>query len=273
MSDQQIINPANLRKWRIELPNLYDDAGLDPYEFRLLVHYVRVGNCFESTRTTAEKCNMSIGKVSITRKALEKKGFIQLGESEFGTTKITVIDQWEENFKVYSECSPHERRVHDMNARSPHEQECSPHEPKNDPLKNHEEEDSAAPAIRAWASINGTISPFQAEQIAALLGDWEEHAAGLPDNHPDKKRDPSQVILSAVEETGKHAQSPNIKYLEAVVKSWMQFGFQAKRKSGNDRRPAAEHDPTDPNHPYNQRQEELRRRKEAHQAKKAKVTK
>ena len=43
--NQQLYDAGDLRKYRIELPNLYDDADLDPYEFRLLAHYKRVGTC------------------------------------------------------------------------------------------------------------------------------------------------------------------------------------------------------------------------------------
>lgn len=32
---------------------LIDDADLTPYQFRLLLHYWRVGRCWESVRTTA----------------------------------------------------------------------------------------------------------------------------------------------------------------------------------------------------------------------------
>lgn len=106
--EQQISDPSDLRKWRIELPNLYDDADLDPYEFRLLAHYKRVGVCTEGTITTGKKTKMSPAQVSIKRQSLADKGFIQLLEvplsdgSKYFSYRIVVVDMWEKNFKKYS---------------------------------------------------------------------------------------------------------------------------------------------------------------------------
>lgn len=135
---QEIIDESDLRKYRTELPNLYDDSDLDVYEFRLLAHYKRVGRCTESTRTTAKKCRMSAAQVSGKRKSLSEKGFIQMQEVSIDETHtsyiITIVDKWEENFMKYSRRSPHEQGrspheqgVHHMNQRSNHI--------KNKPLK------------------------------------------------------------------------------------------------------------------------------------------
>ena len=99
----QLISVTDLKKYRTELPNLYDDADLDPFEFRLLVHYVRVGNCYEGVRTTARKCKMSHPVVIDKRRSLETKGFIRTKIiEEGGTVHIEVIDRWLENFCRYS---------------------------------------------------------------------------------------------------------------------------------------------------------------------------
>jgi len=135
VEDQQIIDKSDLRKWRTELPNMYDDADLDPYEFRLLVHYVRVGTCWQNTRTTAKICHMSIGQVCNKRKSLASKGFINLTHNEHGTFTIEIVNKWHENFATYSQreqCSPHEQDVHPMN------DECSPHETKKEPITKKE---------------------------------------------------------------------------------------------------------------------------------------
>jgi len=143
MGNQKIIDQSDLRKYRTELPNLYDDMGLDPYEFRLLAHYKRVGNCYESVATTAKKCCMSVGMVSKTRRALAEKGIIVIDDNPRGTSTITVVDVWEQNFERYSGRSPHERersphereRSPHERERSPHEQGRSPHETKKEPIK------------------------------------------------------------------------------------------------------------------------------------------
>lgn len=76
------------------LPNMYDDASLTAYEFRLLVHYRRVGNCYESLRTTAKKCNVGKSTVERARRSLAEKGWITLGESNKGTVQVEVVDRW-----------------------------------------------------------------------------------------------------------------------------------------------------------------------------------
>lgn len=100
---RQHIHAPDLRKYRTELPNLVDDMGLGPYEFRLLVHYYRVGDCWESTRTTARKCAMSVGKVSEARRGLERRKLIEIGDNAQGTLQINVVDIWPQNFQNYAE--------------------------------------------------------------------------------------------------------------------------------------------------------------------------
>lgn len=153
---QEIIDESDLRKYRIELPNLYDDSDLDVYEFRLLAHYKRVGRCTESTRTTARKCSMSPGQVSEKRKTLAGKGFIQMQEvpiDEKHTSYIIVIvDKWEENFKKYSgrshsehQRSQHEQGVHTVKQRS--------NQIKNKPIKKIKEAVPQSPEILLFKEV------------------------------------------------------------------------------------------------------------------------
>lgn len=143
--------------------NMSDD-DLDVYEYRLLGHYVRVcnvngtGQCWESTRTTADKCKMSVGKVSSTRKSLEAKGYLKLLQpdqhSKGDTLMVLVVDRWAENINRYS--SQNEQPELKVIERSPHEQscshdeqECSPHETKNNNIRKTIEQDSTTPAPEA----------------------------------------------------------------------------------------------------------------------------
>ena len=84
------------------LPNLADDSGLDVYEFRLLVHYYRVGDCWQSTTTTADACNISRSQVVAKRQSLAKKGWITIkrGNAQ-DSLVITIVDKWDENHKKY----------------------------------------------------------------------------------------------------------------------------------------------------------------------------
>lgn len=65
------------------LPNMYDD-DLNPYEYRLMGHFKRVGISWEGTRKIAKITKMSVGMVTKTRKALEAKQLISV---EFLTRK------------------------------------------------------------------------------------------------------------------------------------------------------------------------------------------
>lgn len=102
---QIIFDGGDLRKYRIELPNMADD-DLDPFQFRLYAHYKRVcggngGICFESVRKTAERCQMSIDKVIATRQWLSDNNWIALSGGKQGTYKITILDRWEENLRRF----------------------------------------------------------------------------------------------------------------------------------------------------------------------------
>lgn len=61
---------------------------LDPYEYRLMDHYLEVDVCYESTRTTAERTHMSAAKVSRTRAALLAKQLI--------TVRMMTVDELKE---------------------------------------------------------------------------------------------------------------------------------------------------------------------------------
>lgn len=113
MSDQVIVDPGDLRKYRTEIPNIIDDLGLDPYQRTLYTHYKRVcgangGTCEEGIRKTAERTGMSTAKVSLVRRELATRGLIvehqQPKQEEHIKPQvfITIIDIWELNFFYYS---------------------------------------------------------------------------------------------------------------------------------------------------------------------------
>src|SRR5579859_800136 len=141
---QHIIDRGDLRKWRTELPNLYDDADLTVYEFRLLAHYKRVGVCNEGLATTADKCHMSTGQASETRQSLASKGWITLETINTPSGpgyQVEVVDKWEENFAHYSQRSASRHLVKPKPSPpegkpSPHENQPSPGEGKKEPVKN-----------------------------------------------------------------------------------------------------------------------------------------
>jgi hypothetical protein len=131
--EQQEIRVPPRRKYFTILPNIYDDSDLDPFEFRLLAHYSRVGDCWESVRTTAEKTVMSPGAVVKKRRSLHNKGWISLSMSEHGTWRIEVVDKWQENTATYGGVSG--ARSPGEQSRAPDEQARSPGDIKEDSLK------------------------------------------------------------------------------------------------------------------------------------------
>lgn len=86
--------------------NIADD-DLDPYQYRLLAHYVRVGTCWQGVRTTARITQMSVGKVVSTRDWLAAHGWISVIAGADGETfTITITDRMAENIQRYIQESP-----------------------------------------------------------------------------------------------------------------------------------------------------------------------
>lgn len=111
----EIVDHSDLRKYRTEIPNMADDE-LDPFQYRLYAHYKRVGNCFESVRTTARITRMSIGQVVQTRNWLADNGWITVTtQDKFPTLLVKIVDRWPENFARYAKRSPGEQGVHGVN--------------------------------------------------------------------------------------------------------------------------------------------------------------
>lgn len=106
-----------------------DEAGLNPYQHRLMTHYWRRGECWESLRTTAEICNISLGKTSETRQWLLDNGYIELVAGKNGRMCIVVsvrvaneVNNTQEGAVIVhyandynNERSQDERDVHDTN--------------------------------------------------------------------------------------------------------------------------------------------------------------
>ncbi len=109
---EQVIRDEGAGRYYHVMLNM-DDDELDPFEYRLLGHYRRACGarnvpCIESTRTTAQICRMSVGKVSQTRQALVAGGWIELQE-DGNRLIVTLVDRMRENVARYAACSGDER--------------------------------------------------------------------------------------------------------------------------------------------------------------------
>ena len=116
-----------------EQMRIIDDANLDPYQFRLIMHYWRTGRCWEKVRTTAERCNMSIGQVSKTRNWLLENGWIEwrVVQDKHGQERMAVVlcSLYEQTQQLDSgNGSPDEQNVHVMNEMFTEETKRSPDE-------------------------------------------------------------------------------------------------------------------------------------------------
>jgi len=111
----QITNEGDSGKYFHQMLNIYDD-DLDPYEYRLLGHFIRVcgngGECWQGTRTIAAITRMSTGQVQKVRKRLADKGYIRVAKgNRKDTTRVTVVDLMPDNVARYATG----KGVHHMN--------------------------------------------------------------------------------------------------------------------------------------------------------------
>jgi DnaD/phage-associated family protein len=172
--DQVIIDASDLRKYRTELPNLYDDSDLTVYEFRLLAHYKRVGKCTEGLPATCKKCHMSAGQASEARQSLADKKFIRLEKVPMGGARfcynVTVNDRWIENFARYSGLT--EKEIEDQlksSRASPHEGSPSQSPTCGEGKKELKELDliviNAGANFKIYEQEIGGLTPMIAEAI------------------------------------------------------------------------------------------------------------
>ena len=249
MSKQKIVTNDPKEHFTM-MPNIIDESDLDPHEFRLLLHYYRVGNCWEGTRTTAKKCNMSVGTVSKKRQSLADKGWIilQKPDNSTDTITITLIDKWEENIAHFRDKtrSSGEPPVHQVNTpRSSGEHPRSSGERNNTNNKNnHIEKEYFVP--------NGTMSPPLPENpkppkskpkskpksddtvVTEMLAAWGRLFPDKPQPRPTTYRSKIQTQLKMpqfregwLEAMEWAANSPTCQN-----ESWFHFGFFVQQTKG-----------------------------------------
>jgi len=85
---------------------------------------------------------------------------------------------------------------------------------------------------QAWESLTGTIIPFHAQDLGAMIDEWDAHLKNLPSEHPNTKVSGAEAVKEAIQVTGRSASRPyNLNYVRAVIKNWMTDGYQAKKPS------------------------------------------
>lgn len=231
MSEEQVISdPSDLKKYRTELPNLYDDADLDVYEHRLLCHYKRVGECTEGLETTARKCKMSEGKVSEARQTLADKGWITLQRVSMDKGRyrfiVRVVDRWIENFANYSGLSAEQISSQLKKASpSPHEGIPSPREASPSPREGKKEliknlvlvvnDADVANIAKLYETEIGALTPLVADAIRDALktypADWIREAIPIAVKNNARRWNYVEAILKNCKIAGKR---PSLNRLE-----------------------------------------------------------
>lgn len=188
---------SDSRKYRIEVPNLYDDSDLDPYQFRILVHILRRGTCYENDRSLAESCQMSLGKANEVKKWLIKQGWIEYTVvASTGQKGLRAVDKWLENSQRYGKTrSLHEHSSLPDERRSPDEKQSSPHERhlKKEPIQEEPSQELSPPE----AAEEKPVERQKTERQIAI-GALERHFSDksgleLPERGTEKQKKAAQI--------------------------------------------------------------------------------
>lgn len=148
MTTYHVTDYGDPRRYFVQIPNMIDDLKLSPYAFRLYVHLKRVagdnGQCWQSTKTLSEACNMSAGTVTKAKDELKENNLIRIAYVEHERPgrayhMITVEDIWLENSIKYGQSSRSDNQSSPRELySSPSELQSSPHELKNNPIKKNQ---------------------------------------------------------------------------------------------------------------------------------------
>lgn len=199
IENNSIIDEGDRGGWWIMIPNIIDQPDqykLSVHAFRLYIHLKRVvgekldnsGLCWQSTRTLANYCNMSLASISKAKKELELTELIKIelvpGNNGF-IHHITLVDIWEKNFSYFTKQKAEKRSPHERLSSSS-ERKRSPRETKNNPSSKTLEE--FAPKIGAPSPTperkngkNGIYTFSQEEfESGGLLRPLEKNAPQKP---------------------------------------------------------------------------------------------
>jgi hypothetical protein len=111
MTKQHVVNDGHAYKYFTMMLNMADD-DLDPFQYRLLAHYVRAagqgGTYDKSIRETAKATKMSTVKAQKARDELERLGYITIKRPtpqqarKGDTVEVHILDRWAENINRYA---------------------------------------------------------------------------------------------------------------------------------------------------------------------------
>lgn len=149
--------------------NMADD-DLDPFEYRLLGHYIRIcgqsdsGTCYQTLRTISEVTRMSVPKVISARTSLADKGWISVVSKQRQSTLVRVLDRMSENIAKYAGDKGDNEESRNISSQSPSDQNIEQRDqnidhrdqyPAHKEDKNSKEEDrpEAAPPEKTTSPV------------------------------------------------------------------------------------------------------------------------
>jgi len=87
--------------------------------------------------------------------------------------------------------------------------------------------------FRYWEKANGSITGAVAQEIGAMIDEWDEYVAGLDEVNSDKKISGVDATLEALKIGVRAKTRPHINYIWGILKNWMTNGYKANApKSG-----------------------------------------
>lgn len=168
-----------------QIPNIVDELNLTPHAYRLYGHLRRVageaGKCWQSTKTLAKSCNMSMGKVSEAKRELEDTyppliRVISKTKENGIYHEITITDIWGMNHEYFTGVSVH--IVKTPPKRSQCENPRSQCETKKNPVK---EEPKEVLTSKDLEQVNAKVDAMISNSGRA---DWHGRETFRTDHYP-----------------------------------------------------------------------------------------
>lgn len=169
----EIRDEAAPRDYFAQIPNLVDIMDLSPHAYRLYGHLRKVagesGRCWQSTKTLAKSCDMSMGKISESKQELESiyPPLIRIESKPFDRGQyheIAITDIWEINHLFWTGAEITIKTAkgavfHNMNEwRSQYELLRSQYETKKNPVKEEPRTGDKSPLKTDELSIEWKIA-------------------------------------------------------------------------------------------------------------------
>jgi len=239
MTDTLIIDQSGDRKYYSQIPHLIDDLGLSVYGFRLYCHLKRVtgedGQSWQSTKTLATCCNMSIGSVVLAKQELVDNRLIKITEtkSKHGGRDyhlITIVDIWKRNINLFSKEQVHVVNLQDTTVNL----QVHVVERKNNPIKNAtqpKKENIAASSAdpipsdnsNELSSVPGKSADFTLQDENILI------LKNVTGHYPPKKLRPTLVKIF-------NQKLPGVLLDESILKdtftNWIARGYNPMNYTG-----------------------------------------